>query len=910
MVLPTPPEPLDLLYLLNLSILVGILDALLAKHIARGHGWGDGAKAFYPRRFAADSPYANAMAREALALAVPVVYGVATFVGLGGCVARVCLPELHAYRPWDLFLSWWAFLGWVVATTGLVLEDYTRCQTNRPHRIRSPEAKGARAFVDDLRLFGTPVGLLVVACIAYFYSTDPDVWAIAGATLGFGAALLVHQLLSSLSPTAAGAVEPRRSRASPFVHVSERKAASVALIIILFCLLTDVGWTWSGTSVGTFDRMNTSGILTLGQSTRLSVYARDFDAVGDASAGASSYAPNIVVNGAVPSFLFFDQPAPAQRVVVSNRTQTVYDQVAADFELNFLNLSSCDIIVVNRAPYELSTALENPLVLELALSTFAAGPSLTVYGYQGSSGILANLVVLGAAGDVMSMRCLNPAFTVNGTQFSYAGSYFLTISGFTGLRGTLWLWEQTSVDLNGDWTLRTGFANATLVSGSGAAWTDGGEARPVRGNMTVLDASSLALSQSVGLQGSGVNVLGWSQKAGYTYIDAGSAGTSLLGSTSYFAPNVADASWRWAVTILSSLSGAVILLVVLWIAPAGRVGGEGNAPADKAARHTGRDSLRNRVARATTVVVGLVLLGTCFAGYGINIGLGNLAPPYFYSRYPATFDVWYESGVNTEFASMAVSIFLWEAERYIGIHIVGIVNHAFDGEGPREYNLTDPDLWFAGGRIGLNRAEVWSGSPIPLRITFLTGTGNRFAGVDNNGPSIVVFPGMYSTTLSLVTTLLHEFGHALGFAHDSCSPIMTNDTATNIRLSLSAYNLLALNASYRGVQINEAILNETFSGFPDWGTLVGRADDVSNQTLSDILRTTDSLVYFNPGNNSLHEVLWERDANKTSGSVGYSSMVFTAPPNVFLMSWSTAEQVYVQQSLAGFPASSPAIGQC
>lgn len=894
MFLQTPAEPLDFLILLTSSVGAAILDAVLGRRLSRELGWGYELSAFYSRLFGAIGQYTNALIRVAAAFLIPIAYGSAVFLAGLSCSWQLCSPQVPSSPLWEIAV------GWLIGTVALVLEDSLRYRLNRPHRPREAVSTRRRWLVGMIRTFGPAVSVLIAGVVVYWSYSDSSL-------LGIAAVFLLHQFVSE--PRTARPRHPRWGRDASR-RVGGRSAATILVLTIVLILILNVSWMWSGSDMRQTTRVNVSGTWTFDAATRVSAFTRDFTLEGNASPEIEGYAPNVVATNVIPYYLWFDQPASGQTVVVSNATQTLFRQAAPDFELDVSTISACSLLVLSQTPYTLATYLNMPMAVQAALSQYGNGLTLAAYGNQGTSGILTNLEVTGTPDGVATLKCNNPAFSVNGTRFSYSGPCFLSVSGFAGIRGGMWVSEGSLLDVYGEWTFSARNVNATFAYGSGSAWTPSGTAEVIRQNATVLDASQFSMSQGPTPQGSAANVVTWSQQAGYTYVTKGTPGAILMGSSEAFVANVQDSTLRWGMTGLSVLIGiAAVLISLNELMGGGRRRG-GSAWVKRRSFAPASEFSRTSRRSAAVAVAALLVLGLPFTGYVLDAGLRGMAPAYFYSRFPTTLDIWYDRGVNRDFTYIATRIFLWEAERLVGLRVIGITNHTFDSGGPHVYNDTDSQLWLPAGSIGLDRAEIWLGEPIPLQITYLSGRGIGFAGVNNFGTSIVIFPDMYSSTLNLVATLLHEFGHALGFVHDPCSPIMTNDTASNTRLAFSAVGLPDLNDSYRGIELNEALLNGSFTGFADWGSLVGRADDVSTVRGPNALYRTDSLVYFDSSNNSLHEVLWEQDLNETSGAVTYSSFIFTAPPNVFLLSWSTAEELYMQESLAGFPASSPPIGQC
>ena len=167
--------------------------------------------------------------------------------------------------------------------------------------------------------------------------------------------------------------------------------------------------------------------------------------------------------------------------------------------------------------------------------------------------------------------------------------------------------------------------------------------------------------------------------------------------------------------------------------------------------------------------------------------------------------------------------------------------------------------WAPAGRVAHDPILRGAGIEESFHISFRTGAGTGFGGINNYGASIFIPVGGPTTPLTLVSILWHEFGHALGLTHNRCSTVMSDDPRVPPRLASPIG--INRNVLYQGRALFEEAQNGSVAAFPGWGREMARVEASSAEL---VLRST---LFMDEARGTLHEVSYFRWTRTASESV-------------------------------------------
>lgn len=613
-------------------------------------------------------------------------------------------------------------------------------------------------------------------------------------------------------------------------------------------------------------------------------------------------------------YLSSSEPGRIIRIWDSNGTLTEY--IASDFRMDYYTMRNCSRLSVGNSDFKLSVSHRYArLRIENVHRGIQAIP-LTFEALRGNEFLSMDFMVLERSEDSsISVTCDYPLFYIDSQSVQYNGTAHLNIKDFTSIEGSISLGEDSTVDVFGDLALQ--FTSARVIG----EVVDGIISSPLggyalEGRLVIINSTRFSMEI-------GRNELEWTDppepiRAG-VLSEGGIAFTRESGQLTPASKTTIewrlldlDTSARDVLTVILSLCLGVL---IYWLAEEGR-----DALAKKDSllkRGSQRVPLRTRMMMfrwfehqkkrrmlglvatiATFFVVAILLLYILFNPIVFLI-YGNTPMPYYYGEYDVDLNIHYEAGVDLELLGVTVTLFADRLERIMDTNVVDISWVSFPDDNVEYYDLGDSRIYHPVGDRDYNLAVAILTRTIEYNIIFKKGYGRGFAGLNNYGPVTVMPVQDFEDPILLLDILVHEFGHAIGLHHRTCSPLMTDSPGLS-EPSLPSHVSVREGYVFRHVPLFDQAKSGTFDGFGDWGIEIARL--MNRFTELEGLNTTmtkNIYVYFDEATGEIHEVVYWKSEDQSTGEISETAWVQRVPANAYVHSFSVGEYIYILEGLAG-----------
>lgn len=590
---------------------------------------------------------------------------------------------------------------------------------------------------------------------------------------------------------------------------------------------------------------------------------------------------------------------------------TLTEPIATDFWLDYQTMRNCTRMFVHNSDFIISATDKYTRVQIEDVKRGVDTIPLTFDVLRSNEFFDLDFTVVETSEDSsIGIRCNNPSFEIDSQNVQFNGTTQVTIWNFTGVQGSLSLGEDSCVEVFGDLALQ--FTSARVIGRR----VDGVLSSPERGyalqgELEIVNSTRFSIDLDR-------DELEWSAQPEPVRVGALSeGGVAFTHETGQLAP-ASTAIFRSRLLDLDNTTRDVLSIVlslclgvlIYWLAdeakdaltrkePFIRKGKRGIPWRTKMRMFKWFEPKKKRILGIITLVI-VVALASVLVIYGVSyvvlaIVLGTEPTPYYFGEYDVNVNAYYEEGVDLELVNVTVSLFSDHVERLLDTD-VSIKWERLPPDGKEYYGKNDLDP--VGNALYNIPMTVLSGT-IDYHIIFRYGQGLGFDGLNNGGPVTLIPVQDFEDPVLLLSTLMHEFGHALGLKHRTCSPLMTdNPSISEPRLpSRISYRE---GYTYRDVPIFERARDGTFAGFEDWGTEIARLMNRSvdlvglNRTM-----TKNIYLYHDESTGEIHEVVYWKSEDYSTGDISETASIQRVPADAYSYALSDGEFMYVLMGLAG-----------
>jgi hypothetical protein len=528
----------------------------------------------------------------------------------------------------------------------------------------------------------------------------------------------------------------------------------------------------------------------------------------------------------------------------------------------------------------------------------------------GGSSIPADLTIMSVSGDsYVTLICDSPEINVDGNPIFASGRTVLSINRFGVVEARLYYDSEAAVSISIPFKLSSYSARSVVPIHNGSL-SSGGISREFSGELDIADSYDMTLSFSK---------LPWEYCSLSLSLDAEDAivyeGDSRIGTQAYY---VHSEFVRIVGTVLAFAVFAMV--TALWIRRVPplwrREEDEHNRNETSENENKERENAKPRLHRPkigaiawSIFVIVLILLGMSSTISPIL----TTPPAYFYAHYPTQLDVYIEDGVNKSHITPVVTMFVEELSELIGFRLSDEPRyHHVDDDGIYTYYRREDAIWKPVGEKDLSELGIAFSGKGNLYLIFHTGVGwdredaSLFAGLAQMGDPVSAYPiyGLPST-LDLLQTMIHEFGHSIGLEHNQCAYIMAVPNGEP-RRPVHQYSL-DTDSQESEVYLDSLRMGEVPT-IPHWGDVSYSVLNSSGPTLDmNESRLVSSALYYDPEMNVYHELWHRKTTNLTSGETDEWLKVYSMNGEGLQHGWSGDEAHYISRSRTPSPVPIPQV---
>jgi hypothetical protein len=545
-----------------------------------------------------------------------------------------------------------------------------------------------------------------------------------------------------------------------------------------------------------------------------------------------------------------------------------------------------------------STASPND-VHQLSFSVMAGGYSIP-----------ADLTIMSMSGDsYVTIICDSPEINVDGNPIFASGKTFLSINRFGVVEARLYYDSEATVNISIPFSLSFHSARSIVpLHNSSLSW--GGVSREFSGQLDIADSSDMALSFSR---------LPWEYFTPSLSLEAEDAivyeGDSRIGTESHY---IHSEMTRTMGTVLAFAVFAVV--VAVWtrrVPPLWHREENEDASNDISAEENKRKEdvkPRRRRPRIGTFVWSISVI--------ILISLGVLSaispvldkpPAYFYAHYPTQLDIYIEDGVNESHITPVVTMFVEELNGLLGFRLSGEPRyHHMDDDGTYTYYRGEDEIWKPVGEKELSRLGITFSGKGNLYLIFHSGVGwdredaSLFAGLAQMGDPVSAYPiyGLPSS-LDLLQTMIHEFGHSIGLEHNQCGYVMAVPNGEPRR---PTHQYSVDTDSQESAIFVDSLRKGEIPSVPQWGEPLLYSLNSSSPTAdTNFSRVVSNILYSNSRTKTYHELWYRHTKNQTSEEIEEWLTVRSLNWQGFQHGWSGEESLYISKARTSHPIPIPEV---
>lgn len=545
-----------------------------------------------------------------------------------------------------------------------------------------------------------------------------------------------------------------------------------------------------------------------------------------------------------------------------------------------------------------STASPND-VHQLSFSVMAGGHSIP-----------ADLTIMSLSGDsYVTIICDSPEINVDGNPIFASGKTFLSVNRFGVVEAKLSYDSEATVNISIPFSLSFRSARSMIPIHNGSlSWE--GISREFSGQLDIADSSDMTLSFSR---------LPWEYFSLSLSLKAEDAiiyeEDSRIGTETHY---IHSEMTRTVGTVLAFMIFALVIAVWIRRVPPfwHREEYEDTSNDIPAEENKQKEDVKPRRRRPKIGTLAWLIFAIFLTSLVILPPVFNVLgrpPAYFYAHYPTQLDIYIEEGVNESHISPVVTMFVEELSELVGFRLSGEPRyHHIDDDDIYTYYRRENAIWKPVGKKELSPLGITFSGKGNLYLVFHSGVGwdredaTPFAGLAQMGDPVNAYPiyGLPST-LDLLQTMIHEFGHSIGLEHNQCGYIMAVPNGEP-RRPVHQYSL-DTDSDESAIYV-DALRVERAPVVPHWGEIVNYVLNATGPALdSNSSRHMSSVLFYNPEMNVYHELWYRKTVNLTSGETDEWLKVYSMNGEALQHGWSGEEFHYISWSRTSDPVSIPQV---